>query len=173
MIIICFHGCGQNPTLFMSLLKPMKKKFQSDFKWVFPKGEYYKGHNKWGWYDRDYDEDVIDKGISPNNITKYKNIEHCILIGFSEGGEFALELAQHLDNVKGVIAMSPSYNKTVKKININCPVILISSINEHKISKKYILQWKRLILDTNLQQINHYKGHKVYIPPNIQDFIKF
>ena len=67
MIIICFYGRGQNPALFMSLLKPMKK------------GDYFKGINKWGWYDRDYDENIIDKGIS-RDITKNKD---CILIGFS------------------------------------------------------------------------------------------
>lgn len=173
MIVICFHGCGQNPDLFMSLLKPMKKKLPSNFKWVFPKGNYFKGNNKWGWYDRDYDEDILEKGISDDDITKYKNTEDCILIGFSEGGEFALELSQYINNVKAVIAMSPSYNKTVKKININCPIILISSINEHKTVKKYILKWKKLILNTNLQEINHYKGHKVYVPPNIQELLQF
>jgi len=49
MSIICFHGCGQNPTLFKSLLKPIKKQFSKDYKWLFPKGEWFKGHNKWGW----------------------------------------------------------------------------------------------------------------------------
>ena len=173
MILICFHGCGQNPTLFKSLLKPIKKQFSKDSKWLFPKGEWFKGHNKWGWYDRDYDENITEKGISLDDIIKYKSIGDCILIGFSEGGEFALELAQNLDNVKGVIAMSPSYNKTVEKLKINCPVVIISSINENKIVKKYIVKWKKHILHSNLHEINHYKGHKVYIPPNIQNFIKF
>lgn len=41
--------------------KTYEKKLPSKFKWVFPKGNYFKGNNKWGWYDRDYEEDILEK----------------------------------------------------------------------------------------------------------------
>ena len=164
--IVCFHGCGQTPNLFKSLLKSLIKK---DHEWVFPKGPYHNKDGGWGWYIRNYDEDEGEESIKiTSDIQKYND---SVLIGFSEGAEYALELSQHLQNICGVVAISPSYNKNIQKIKIKCPVVLISSINEDKVCKKYIKKWKKIIDGDSLTEINHFKGHKVYLPEKIRKII--
>jgi len=168
--IICFHGCGQNPQKFKSLLKSLVKEYKDNEKWIFPKGPYYKKDGGWGWYNRDYDrEESEDNPIQ--DLDEYKNIGKCILLGFSEGAEFALELSQYLRDIQGVVAISPSYSNTIKNIEITCPVIMITSINDDKIFKKYTKKWRKLINSENLTDIIHFKGHKVYLPKQTRDVI--
>ena len=155
--IYCFHGCGQNTDIFKSLLSSLQKKLKNH-NWVYICGKYYKDDGGWGWYKECKEsrkKDVIELS------TVIKDPENSILIGFSEGGQMVLDLAQYIINIKGVVSISPSYAENIC-IMINCPVILITSQNDDKVKKKYSDKWKKYI--KNVIDINHKKGHKVYLP---------
>lgn len=163
--IYCFHGCGQNVEIFKSLLSSLEKNLKAH-NWVYLRGKYYKKRGGWGWYtpmgsEMDWERDiklVVDLINEPENS---------ILIGFSEGGQMALDLVQYIPDIKGVVAMSPSYNSGVK---IRCPVVLVSSRNEDKIMKKYACKWKKCI--ENVVEINHNKGHKVCLSLDTRNIIR-
>ena len=173
--IYCFHGCGQNPTIFKSLLKSLQKNLkESDgFVWNYMKGNYFKKHEGFGWYDYN-STDIINQDNRHRDLTniidKIQNPEYCIFIGFSEGGQFALDLAQYIPTLRGVVSISPAYKHDIKTNIISCPVILITSINDDKISKRYFNKWKKVIV--NMREITHTKGHKVYLPQKTRQIIR-
>ena len=47
--------------------------------------------------------------------------ENTVLIGFSEVAQFALDLAQRFTNIRGVVAISPSYAIGIPKNDIDFP----------------------------------------------------
>lgn len=81
-----------------------------------------------------------------------------------------MDLAQQLSNIKGIVAISPSYQEGFSTKMITCPVVLVIANNDRKEMKKYLSKWKRYIM--NLTEINHAKGHKVYLPLETMDLIK-
>lgn len=170
--IYCFHGCGQNSQVFKSLLSSLEKNLPK-CNWFYPHGKYYKNDNGWGWYKYD-DEVTIKHEVKKLDLLEYTNLikspNNTILIGFSEGGQFALDLAQYIPNIKGIVAISPSYTFELSRCNIECPVVLITSQYEDKIMKRYAEKWKKYI--KNVIEINHNKGHKVYLPRDTRDIIK-
>lgn len=156
------HGCGQNADTFKSLLKPLINKTKND-KWIHLQGKYPEG-NGWAWFSYnkyfELEEDKKQDDIE-QIIDKIKdNAENTILIGFSEGARFALEIAQHI-TLKQIIAISPSYEKTEGE-SINTPTVLIYSRNESKIIKRSCKKWLKYL--NNVIEIFHDKGHKVYLP---------
>jgi predicted esterase len=167
--IYCFHGCGQNTEIFKSLLSSLQKNLNSH-NWVYLRGKYSKNNNGWGWYsyNDDYEECRIQDLINLRKLIE--NPENSILLGFSEGAQIALDLAQYITNIKGVIAMSPSYKNDFSNIVIKCPVVLITSKNDSKISKKYSDKWKKHI--KNVIEINHMKSHKVYLPLKTRNIVR-
>jgi predicted esterase len=170
---VCFHGRGQTADMFKSLTKSLSRTTMTlgDNIWVYMQGKYpvvNDNDNGWAWYDdnKTRENDLIDVS---NIISKYKLI---VLMGFSEGAQFALELAYICQNIKGVVAISPSFDsKFISKNKICVPVILITSHREDKISKKYAEKWKKCIDSACLTQIDHDKGHKVYLPANTRNVI--
>lgn len=93
-----------------------------------------------------------------------------VLIGFSEGGQMFLDLAQKLANIHGVVAISPAYQKGLGTALITCPVVLITSSNDDRVMKKYSEKWKKYM--TDYKEVSHRKGHKVYLPLETGDIIK-
>ena len=169
--VFCFHGCGQDKTLFKSLLKSLENN-NKNHKWVYLQG-IYKEEEGWGWYkyiDMDIDQDCRKRDISNIIDMIGENQSETVLLGFSEGGQFALDLAQHLPNIRGVVAISPSYDKCIGKEIIKFPVVLITSNNDAKVMKTYSNKWKKYI--TNYIEVTHSKGHKVYLPLETRDIIK-
>lgn len=173
--VICFHGCGQEANLFKSLLKSLESN-NKQHNWIYLQGKYAKEGGGWGWYKYDeIDYLDIDQCCRKNDITKIiemigENQSDTVLLGFSEGGQFALDIAQHLPNIRGVIALSPSHDKCIGKEIINCPVVLVTSNNDAKVMKTYSNKWKKHM--TNCVEVSHVKGHKVYLPLEIRDIIK-
>jgi surfactin synthase thioesterase subunit len=97
--------------------------------------------------------------------------ENTVLIGFSEGAQFALDLAQRFTNIRGVVAISPSYAIGIPKMTLISPVVLITSPNDDKVMKKYADKWKKHIKG-EVTEIKHFKGHKVYLPLETRQIIK-
>ena len=181
--IYCFHGCGQTPNLFKSLLKSLEKN-NKQHNWVYLKGFYPKDEGGWGWYKYkdtnlrkcdekmeidNSDHDYYSNMESIEKIIKYP--QDTVLIGFSEGGQFALDLSQRFTNIRGVVAISPSYAIGIPKYVITFPVVLITSINDDRVMKKYLDKWKKHMKD-NVTEINHFKGHKLYVPLETRNIIK-
>lgn len=175
--IICFHGCGQNIDIFKSLIKPLHKN-NIDHNWVFLQGKYLTD-NGWGWY-KYIENDMIDcnsRNIDIESIINIikKNGNDLVLLGFSEGGQMALETSQIITKkysdiiIKGVIAISPSYNMGLR-VQIDMPVILITSVVESKNIKNSVIKWRKYI--KNVVIISHNKGHKIYLPLSTRDIIK-
>lgn len=181
LTILCFHGCGQNADLFKSLLKSLKKN-NKKHNWIFPQGKYAKAEGGWGWYEYGgTDSKVWTDDMDINQETRMTDIQdmieyigdkenHTVLIGFSEGGQFVLDLAQQLPNIHGVVAISPAYQKELGTALITCPTVLITSGNDDRVMKKYSMKWKKYM--TDYEEVTHVKGHKVYLPLDTRDIIK-
>lgn len=167
--IYCFHGCGQNSELFKSLVNSLHNN-NKQHNWFYPQGKHYKREGGWGWYK--YNDVDIDQKIRSRDIKDMiKKIDSStVLLGFSEGGQFVLDIAQQCPNIHGVIAISPSYQKGLGTSIITRPVVLITSRNDAKIMKKYSDKWKTFI--TDYVEIHHTKGHKVYLPLTTRQIIK-
>lgn len=176
LTILCFHGCGQDPKTFSSLLGSLQKNLKKH-NWSFRKGFYHKREGGWGWYKyRDCDESIeIDPsdyyGIIREIGESIEEPENTVLIGFSEGAQFALDLAQRFTNIRGVVAISPSYAIGIPKMTLISPVVLITSPNDDKVMKKYADKWKKHIKG-EVTEIKHFKGHKVYLPLETRQIIK-
>jgi len=181
--IYCFHGCGQEPVIFQSLTKSLQKNLK-EYEWVYLKGNYPKNEGGWGWYKyKDNNSKVWDDNMEidqtnrkrdlvtiSNMINEKSDPENSVLIGFSEGGQFVLDLAQIIPNIRGVVAMSPAYQKGLNSARIMCPVILITSSNDSRVMKRYSDKWKKII--ENITEIDHTKGHKVYLPLETRQIIR-
>lgn len=165
--IVCFHGRGQDPIIFKSLLKSLQNNLKT-CEWFYITGK-YSIDDGYGWYSSKKDEKDRIK-----DIEELKDIvSNNILLGFSEGACFALDLAQFYP-VKGVIALSPSYLSNIcSGVMTENPIILITSINDLKISKQYAKKWRKYIKEKehNLVEISHTKGHKIYLPKETRDII--
>lgn len=162
--IYCFHGCGQDIDIFKSLLSSLQKNLK-EHTWIFLKGNYSKDEGGWGWYN--YNENSIFSVQKLINIIK--NPSESVLIGFSEGAQMVLDISQYIPELKGVVALSPSYgDKPIQMIK--CHVILITSNNDDKIMKKYKKQWKKYI--DFCTSFEHNKGHKIYLPLEYRQAIK-
>jgi len=169
---ICFHGKGQSPDIFKSLLKSLENNMK-DYIFIYQKCKYQDCfqslaenrflNRNYSWYNENLEDKLKDIQEFEDKLDS-----NTILIGFSEGSCFALELAQ-FHRVKGVIAISPCYPENSHKTVIIDPVILITSINDCKLSKKYAKKWKKKI--PNLTEISHNKGHKVYLPIETRNII--
>lgn len=169
--ILCFHGCGQDSQIFSSLLKNLQKTLKSH-KWEYIEGKFPKKVSGFGWYKyRDIDQTDIISSCYSDIIDYIINPSDTILIGFSEGGQFVLDIAQTLPNIRGVVAMSPSYNVSIPKTHIHCPVIFIYSNIEDKYIKKSVHTWKKQIIG-HITEITHNKGHKIYLPEDTRNTIK-
>lgn len=181
--IICFHGYGQNPELFRSLLRSLQKGLRHH-EWVYLRGFYHKQEGGWGWYkykDNDNDSKVWDENKEIDEKNRYsdmekigetiENPEETVLIGFSEGGQFALDLAQRFVSIRGIVAISPAYSNGLKKWQLTSPVVLITSVNDDRVAKRYSNKWKKC-MKGEVTELNHFKGHKVYIPLKMREIIK-
>jgi predicted esterase len=180
--VLCFHGCNQNKTLFQSLMKSLQKNLKQH-DWCFIQG-FYKIEEGFGWYTYSNQKkkskvwkDGLQIDIKKSEkdkqkiIDQYKNKKKIVLIGFSEGGQFALDLSRYMPNVVGVVALSPSYQVTVGNDEVICPVVLVTSSKDCRVARKYSEKWKKLITG-ELKEWSHPKGHKVYLPKEIRDLIK-
>ena len=170
--VLCFHGCGQDPNLFKSLLQSLENN-NKQHKWMYLHGIYTKEEGGSGWYK--YTDLGMDQLFRKRDISKIidmigENQSETVLLGFSEGGQFVLDLAQHLPNIRGVVAISPSHDKGLGKEIIKCPVVLVTSNNDAKVMKTYCNKWKKYM--TNFVEVSHLKGHKVYLPVETRYIIK-
>ena len=165
MDIICFHGCGQDVKIFRNLLKSLQATLKSH-SWVYLRGKYYKKGGGWGWIGdiNDRMSDIVELSY------KICNPKNTILVGFSEGGEIALELAKYIPDIRGVVSMSPSYTMDISKSIIMCPVVLITSTNDEKYMRRCADKWRKKIID--IIDISHTKGHRVYLPSETRQIIK-
>jgi predicted esterase len=171
--IFCFHGCGQNVDLFKSLVKSLETN-NKQHSWVYLQGKYSKEEGGWGWYKYDDDLDII-QSCRKSDIRKIikmigENHGEIVLLGFSEGGQFALDVAQHLPNIRGVVAISPSHDKGICTEMIKCPVVLVTSNNDAKVMKMYFNKWKKYM--TDCVEVSHLKGHRVCLPVETRELIK-
>ena len=141
--ILCFHGCGQEKYIFSSLLKNLQNNLKL-CNWKFLEGKFSKKDGGFGWYKyKDTDHTEIVSSCYFDILKHIKIPSNTILLGFSEGGQFVLDIAQTLPNIKGVIALSPSYSVSIPKTNINCPVIFIYSNIEDKYIKKKCIHMEK------------------------------
>lgn len=170
--ILCFHGRGQNTEIFKKLLTSLQKSVKNS-EWIYIKGFYLLKTGGMGWYkyiDDNEDLSVINDEESQINIKNIQNLietpSSTVLIGFSEGAQFVLDLSKRYDNIRGVVALSPSYSGGLLEKNIVNRVVIVTSVYDTKLSKKYLEKWKKRI--KNFSHLIHTKGHKVYLPLTIR-----
>lgn len=169
--IICFHGCGQDSQIFSSLLKNLQNNCKNH-NWIYVNGSFAKKGGGYGWYKyKDNNQNEIINSCYSDICNKIVNPENTILIGFSEGGQFVLDIAQLFPDIKGVLSISPSYSNNLPKTKIYCPVVFVYSTIEDKYIKKSVSKWKKLTVGT-VKEIQHNKGHKIYIPLETRTIIK-
>lgn len=180
---ICFHGCGQTNVVFKQLLKNLeskiKKKYDADFHYIQgnfklkDKGySWYKENTKNGEYRVNLQEREKQLGLSYFNLQNKTNV---ILIGFSEGGMYVLDMAMKFCNnennpIIGVISIAPPYSTDIKyDYQCNIPGMIIVSPQDKNIYVKNSIKWLKHF--TNLTKEITDKGHKVHFPLFIRDRI--
>ena len=181
----CFHGCGQNGIMFQNLIKDIYKSLsKKGDTFEFPDGQFPlhkagKDNDKFGWFltyphTLEWSNDLkIIQTDTQREIDKWIN---CIkkepgdvgVMGFSQGGGMALELATHCDNIVQVVVFSPvpppfygndynDYNKYNDQTNT--PVTMIISEQDKIVDCQYSRIWHSIF--DNISEIIHDKGHKV------------
>jgi len=102
-----------------------------------------------------------------------KDLENVILLGFSEGAMYALDIALKYSadkKIVGVISIAPPYStNVVSKSNCDLSSILIVSKYDQNVLMKESLKWKRHFNNMIVHETN--KGHKVHYPAVIKDEI--
>lgn len=171
--ILVFHGCGQDPTIFKSLLKSLHKNIKHE--WIFLKGPHNKKEGGYGWYKYKNDDSEIDWNARQQFIDEiseqYSDRERTLLVGFSEGAQMALDLSRSMPNCIGVVALSPSYEAGLHNFgNVDLPVVMVTSSQDSTIAIKYSQKWKKYI-NGDIIEISHNKGHKVYLPEETRQII--
>lgn len=141
ILVYTFHGRGQTKDVISSLLSPLTKKLGSripcevhsrdGFYPVAPDNRAAKGRSRGGftWYkytdpDQMPRHELVTSGTDADHMREFiasvriasekLNNAPVLLVGFSEGASFALDMAMHMDDgndecpVVGVIAISPA-----------------------------------------------------------------
>lgn len=182
--IFCFHGCGQTPQVFKQLLKNLETKITKKYDCTF---HYFQGNYKlpdkgFAWY-----KDKSTKyGYFINKFERKKDIastnkkieEHTnvILLGFSEGAMYAMDLALNFgdkSNIIGIVGLAPPYSIDVlNKKGDNkseLPGVMIVSSQDKNVKKKESEKWERHF--SNLKKHETDKGHKVHLSAAVRDDI--
>jgi len=167
---ICFHGCGQLLPAFRLILNTLqthlKKRHQCEFHFI--QGNYKLPDKGYAWYDNDNPTDHL-KNIQAT-FFDLQNKENVILLGFSEGGRYALELAllnqtEPNNPIKAVIALAPSYVPS-RTSACTLPVLLVVSPQDEMVTRKESLKWARHFSQLTVCETN--KGHKICFTENIR-----
>jgi len=190
---VCFHGCGQTDIIFRQLLKNFEPRMNKLHKnnsnelikhtctFEYIRGNHALKEGGFSWY-----RDESKKGVYKinkqerekrllNTFSSLKNKENVILIGFSEGAMYVLDLAMKYYNDKnnsiiGVVALSPPYSIDVLSNDIcETPCIIVTSEKDKNVSMKESMKWIKHYTNNIIHRND--KGHKVHLPLNIRDDI--
>lgn len=177
----CFHGCGQTPFVFQQLLKNLEKnaktKHKFDCEFYYVQGNFKLKENGYSWYKESNGKiDLQEREINlSKTFSLIKNSTNVILVGFSEGALYILDLTlkyfkNKVSPIIGLLSIAPPYS-IYNKINdiCNIPGILIVSDKDENVPKKESEKWMKHF--TNLIKYTNNKGHKIYLPLNIRDEI--
>ena len=161
----CFHGCGQTPEVFKQLLKNLEKnaitkhKLDCDFHYV--KGNFKLKEKGYSWYKEPNKRGGggyrVDLKTRENKLSKtfseIKTKTNVMLLGFSEGAMYALDLAMkysvHKESpIIGVVAIAPPFSPdAIAKYKCHLPGVLIVSDNDFNVSKKESEKWEKHFLN--------------------------
>lgn len=188
MRFVFLHGHGQHPVLFRSLTKSLVKKFK-EHAVFFPPGfhmpmkTYAPQPEGRAWYkypsgggrkvvgdrvihsDRDYDK-FASTHLSPDGQT--------VLVGFSEGGRFAINVAsRYPDRVAGLVLMCfplPEEDRTdIERRGALCmPVTFVTSTHDNIVNQSDCEAARRLF-QSETRVLVHEKGHKVFLGARVRD----
>lgn len=154
MRIILLHGRGQSPEVFKRLNASLVRKAKLPSQ--CPPGHYRLKSGGYGWYSGDRAQFETFKktlGSSRDNI----------LVGFSEGGRFAMEFtSRYPDAVALVVAMCfPWPRRLVGDLTV--PAFVITSPSDAESNRRHLVHVDRLFASGHRPvTLVHDKGHRVY-----------
>lgn len=177
MRVVGLHGHGQNPELFERLLKALVTKAKLPA--VYPRGRFASttpggcswynyakvktgpgcwraGHDRVIGAEAEYERLAKWLGASPDNV----------LVGFSEGGRFALNFAVRYPHlVRGLVLMCfpfPEADWQVLPFGIPTPALFVTSARD-AVTNQFEMERVRRHFEELPEVVVHDRGHKVYL----------